>query len=627
MKRSAHTKCAGVFALAVLAWATAAPARILHVDDDGKADFQSIAEAVRAANTGDVIVVEPGLYAGALDVSGRVLTIRGQDPNDPKVVAGTVIDCALAGGYFLGGAYGAPARANTRMTVAGLTIRNASLSAVLAEEADLTLINCTFTNCASDWAGGALNCADSRVQLTGCMFSANASRGVRGAAIFCSASRLDLTGCTFVNNKGCAVVNYDSLLNLTDCTFQKNSGEDGGAIHSRKDTPGDVVPGLNLTRCTFSENSASASGGAVYSYYIRENLKSCLFSSNRADRDGGALYNSSAAVSVANCEFFGNIAGGTGGALSCWYGSSAQILNCTFTGNSAATGGAVAGNGLSPIVISHSILWGNSAPQGNNVGLSANVFDYGGIASASVEYSDVAGGQKSVYVAPGAVLNWADTNLDTDPLFVSVRDRSLKGTSPCIDAGDPGYAPDSSVRDLAGNPRRSGTTVDLGAYEAGPTAVYRFWSPLTLRHFYTASRGERDKLINEYQYAWDYEGIAFYASSRPFADMLPLYRFWSPKQSSHLWTTDEKEANRMRLELADQWIYEGVGYYVYPPYKQPWGTVPVYRFWWEQRGGHFYTASDEERDEFLKSAKGTWTYEGIVWYAVSGPNGSPGPIR
>jgi hypothetical protein len=53
--------------------------------------------------------------------------------------------------------------------------------------------------------------------------------------------------------------------------------------------------------------------------------------------------------------------------------------------------------------------------------------------------------------------------------------------------------------------------------------------------------------------------------------------------------------------------------------------VPVYRFWWKQRGGHFYTASDEERDNLLKDP--AWTYEGPVWYVLAGPHGRPTAVR
>ncbi len=624
LNKHGHWGYASGLVLVMLVLATAAEAKTRYVDTAGKGDFRTLAAAVAAAGNGDVIVLAPGVHAGATDTSGKALTIRSQDPNDPKVVADTVIDCGLEGGYFLSDTVGDSVVDNTPVTVAGLTVRKSPRGAILADGAELILINCVFTGNAADW-GGAINCAGSHIRLTACAFQGNASGANGGGAIFCSVSRLDFTDCTFQDNKGCAVVNCDSLLNFTDCQFQNNSGEDGGVIHCRRDAPHGVAPGLNLRRCTFLGNSASASGGAIYSYYVPATFDACTFTSNQSKQDGGAIYHSGATVALKNCVFLRNSANLTGGALSTWYGSNPQLLNCTLVANTAATGGAVAANGGSLASISHCILWNNTAGQGKNVALVPNIFDYTGIATATIEYSDLAGGQDDILVTPTSVLNWSVGNLDANPLFLSSHDYSLSGRSPCIDAGDPSQVPNADAPDAAGNPRRSGATVDLGAFEAGPSAVYRFFSPLTLRHFFTISRGERDKLINESMGVWTYEGIAFYASTRPFDDMLPIYRFWSPKQSCHFWTIDEKEAQQMMREQADMWIYEGIAYYAYPPYKQPWGSVPVYRFWWKQRGGHFFTASDEERDKLLKDP--AWTYEGTVWYALAGPNGKPTALR
>ncbi len=626
MKLNKHVRSgyASALVLAVLALATASEAKTWRVDDDGKADFQVLAAAIAAADNGDVIVIEPGVYSAGNDIVDRDLTLRSRDPNDPVVVASTVIDCRISGGYAIGDAHGGSGETGTRVTMIGLTIRNGFDGTLMCEAAELTLINCTLTNSTISYAGAALNCLDSRVRLTGCTFSNNTSNGNRGGAIYCSVSRVDVTDCTFVGNKGCAVVSYDSLLSLTGCTFQKNTGEDGGAIHCRQDVPGEVAAGLNLTQCTFLDNTAGASGGAMYCYYTRTKINACTFTSNQSRQDGGVIYSTGADVDLTSCVFLKNSAGATGGVVSTWYGSDPQIVNCTIIGNSAATGGVAAGNGYSRVLVSHCILWGNTAPQGKTLALLPNSFDYYGNAAATVEYSDVAGGRRDVYVASGAVLDWSRGNIDADPLFWSPRDYSLNGRSPCIDAGDSSYIPDSHVQDRSGNPRRSGATVDMGAYEAGAAAVYRFFSPLTQRHFYTISQGEWDKLNAQPADIWLYEGIAFYASTRSFTDMLPVYRFWSPKQSSHFWTIDEKEAQKMMREQSDLWIHEGVGYYAYPPYKQPWGTVPVYRFWQKQRGGHLWTASDEERDKLLKDP--TWTYEGAVWYAFPGTRG-PTAIR
>ena len=56
----------------------------------------------------------------------------------------------------------------------------------------------------------------------------------------------------------------------------------------------------------------------------------------------------------------------------------------------------------------------------------------------------------------------------TDPLFVSVNvpvDLRIQTGSPAIDSGDPSFVLGVSETDFAGNPRKNGTAVDVGAYE------------------------------------------------------------------------------------------------------------------------------------------------------------------
>lgn len=616
MSRQAYRRGIAALTLAVLAWTTAAQARTLYVAEDGKAEFRSIGAAIGAARNGDTIVIEPGLYAGGYYISGKSLTLRSRDPNNAAAVARTIIDCR-EGGLTIGDVSGAADR--IWVTLEGMTIRGSSNTALACHRAELSIINCTFRDNRVGYAGGAFRCHDSTVRLMGCTFSGNVSGAVRGGAIFCTNSELHLTACSFESNQGCAVVNYDSRLLLTDCTFWNNTGEDGGAMHNRMNSPAGIAVSASLTRCTFQGNSADASGGAIYSFHAGTTLNACTFISNAAKQDGGAIYNSNSNSRLMNCAFLGNTAEGIGGASSSWYGSTLSLVNCTFSKNRAAAGGAIAGRGQFYAFLSHSILWGNTAAQGKELSLAPNPWEYGGISSATIEYSNIAGGEAGVHAPANATLHWAAGNLDTDPLFRRAEDFSLSARSPCIDAGDPRHVPDPEMKDVVGNARRFGAAVDMGAYEAGSVPVFRFWSPLTERHFYTSVRGERDKIIQNLAHEWTYEGIVFYACSRPYENMVPLYRLWSARQSSHHWTLDEKEAQDMARSPGGLWAYEGIAFYVYLPFKQPWGALPVHRLRWTLRGGHFYTVNIEERDRLLRELPGKLTYEGIIWYALPWP--------
>jgi hypothetical protein len=59
--------------------------------------FDAIQEAIDAAVNGDAVIVLDGTYTGTgnrdIDFSGKAITVRSTDPNDPNIVASTVIDC------------------------------------------------------------------------------------------------------------------------------------------------------------------------------------------------------------------------------------------------------------------------------------------------------------------------------------------------------------------------------------------------------------------------------------------------------------------------------------------------------------------------------------------------------
>jgi len=150
----------------------------------------------------------------------------------------------------------------------------------------------------------------------------------------------------------------------------------------------------------------------------------------------------------------------------------------------------------------------------------------------------------------------------------------------------------------------------------GELPVYRFWSPVTNDHFYTASEAERRKILNTQPGLWIDEGVAFRALSEGVdPDASPVYRFWSPVTSSHFYTIDPAERDKLLREFAGVWIPEGIAFYAYAEGSQPADTVPVFRFWSPVTSTHFYTANEAESDTLRRNFPDVWTFEGIAWYA------------
>jgi hypothetical protein len=158
-----------------------------------------------------------------------------------------------------------------------------------------------------------------------------------------------------------------------------------------------------------------------------------------------------------------------------------------------------------------------------------------------------------------------------------------------------------------------------GAYStsasvATPSPVYRFWSPVLQRHFYTINEREKSKLEETYADVWQYEKVAYYAFGGPTdPNAVPIYRFWSAKFQAHFYTMREAERDKLINQYPDVWAAEGVAFYAYTEDARPADTSPVYRFW--SGRAHFYAIDSAERDKLLNDILHIWALELTAWYA------------
>jgi hypothetical protein len=155
----------------------------------------------------------------------------------------------------------------------------------------------------------------------------------------------------------------------------------------------------------------------------------------------------------------------------------------------------------------------------------------------------------------------------------------------------------------------------LQPFEGVCSTVYRFWSPVTGGHFYTASESEKEDIRANYSHFWTFEGPAFYAWATKYYDGLtPVYRFWSGT-FGHFYTIDEAERDWLIANYSHVWTYEGVAFYAWRADDRPTDTQPVHRFLNTAEGCHFFTIDAAEADKLRTTYADTYTYEGIAFYA------------
>lgn len=101
--------------------------------------------------------------------------------------------------------------------------------------------------------------------------------------------------------------------------------------------------------------------------------------------------------------------------------------------------------------------------------------------------------------------------------------------------------------------------------------------------------------------------------SRP----LSVHRFWSQEfDNAHFFTMSEAEADEIR-RTDPNWTYEGVAFQAYAPRRAEAcadDTAPVYRFYSEAFGSHFFTIDGGEATA-VREHDENWAYEGVAWYA------------
>ena len=268
----------------------------------------------------------------------------------------------------------------------------------------------------------------------------------------------------------------DATIVVVDCRFVGNEAPNGGAVFV------DSGVDVGFWSCTFLDNEAS-DGGAITVLSVAGNHLSevfcnrCRFLGNDAQSYGGAIDTVVGDVTVWNSVFTGNVAGSRGGAVAVsGHPSTSMLTNCSFTRNTAGTGGA-AYCSLGSLTLRNSILFADSATTAPEVHTSAS-------GSTAVDSCCIT----------GAAAFGGSGNFDDDPAFLDAdgaddvpgaEDHDLRiahpaiEDSPCVDAGENGFLGGAHLQlDLDGDTRKmkpylslATAIVDVGAQEVAPLFV------------------------------------------------------------------------------------------------------------------------------------------------------------
>ncbi|HOW72598.1 MAG TPA: right-handed parallel beta-helix repeat-containing protein [Phycisphaerae bacterium] len=199
----------------------------------------TIQAAINASSSGDEVIIAPGVYTGTsnteITVGSRNITVRSEAPDDPGVVAATVLD-----GQWRNALFRLASPQTFEAHIRGLTLRrgfsspNPYAGAVTLLQVDAIIEQCVFEANIGSTSGGAITCVNSEVAIRNCVFIGNTVAGAGGAV--------------------CCVSATPTILN---CTFIGNGARSGGAINV---SPSDGIPVIR--NCILWANTATTAGTA-----------------------------------------------------------------------------------------------------------------------------------------------------------------------------------------------------------------------------------------------------------------------------------------------------------------------------------------------------------------------------
>jgi len=360
----------------------------------GEQKYDTLAEAVAAAQAGDtIVIINDMILADTLTIE-KTITITTDGVADRTIYSAVegadyYINVKADGVVITGSE-------NSRLIIDGEG-KTHQRGLVALQGAGCKLEYVTLQNNVSTYNGGGLY--------------TNKTGGVLNSVEFinCKAEGAELCG-------GALYLTSSGGVTATNCLFEGNEATyRGGAVYAA----GSAV--FTAEGCTFKSNKAVENrGGAIYAVAnVTLTLTDCVFDGNEAKDSGGAILSAKASDQlITGCTFTNNTSGNFGGAVGFSSGASTVTLDsCTFSGNTANgtgnfTGGAISVGTTVTVTGGETYITYNAAPNGYGGGIGTQK----AVGTASVTVNEGAtlhiygntqksGGEVSFKAEDGAITN------------------------------------------------------------------------------------------------------------------------------------------------------------------------------------------------------------------------------
>ncbi len=343
-------------------------------------DYETIQEAIDAAENGNTVLVRPGTYNENIDFSGKQITVGSlfMTSQDEQYIANTIID---------GGGNGSVATFANEETdqavLTGFTIRNGSSNegaGIRCLNSTPTLLHLVITE--NQGYGVSLNGSDA--SMNNCTISCNSNRGIYAAECSPTISDVAVQG---NQGGGMALNQSEAVLSSVEITENTSGEEDGGGIIL-------INSPASLTNVTVSNNSTEAQGGGMVLNGSHAVLSNVTVSGNGAGDNGGGVILNESDAELSEVVVSGNSSDENGGGILIIQ-SNAVLIDVTVSESTVEGNGAGLYIGqsnptLAGVTITFNEAWGDGggvymgasdeayAPEMENVFITNNSADNGG---------------------------------------------------------------------------------------------------------------------------------------------------------------------------------------------------------------------------------------------------------